>query len=532
MAENARTQDMENMPVEAVLAALKVDAQRGLSQAEAGERLSHYGPNALPEEKTSLLKKLAGHFVGPIAFMIEAAALVSLILGDWGDFFIIFGLLVFNAGLEFYQDRKATSALSALKNSLAPQATVLRDGAFSVVDAASLVPGDIIKIRLGGIVPADVRLVSGEYASIDQAALTGESLPVNKKVGDTAYSGSVVKQGEMAGVVTSTGSETFFGRTAKLVAGAGAVSQAQKAMFQIGNFLIVVAVVLALIMVAVQVYVDIVKSDTWGLADALGILQFVLVLLVASIPVAMPAVFSITMALGALALSKEKAIVSRLSSIDEMAGADILCSDKTGTLTKNILTLGAPIPIGNAAPGNIVLAGALASRAEDGDAIDGAVIGALPDASVLGQYTVGKFTPFDPVSKRTEATVSGPDGRSFLTSKGAPHAIVALAGAGQTIAAEVDSQVAELGAKGYRALAVARSDDGGDSWTLLGILPMFDPPRDDLETDHRECPRQGRRGEDDHRRRHRDCNGNSAPARSRYQYPYCSGRVSERYGSG
>ncbi len=479
MAENATVNDLESLPVGAVLKKLGVDPEKGLSADEAQKRLEQYGPNALPEEKTSLFKQIAQHFVGPIAFMIEAAALVSLILGHTGDFIIIFGLLLFNAGLELYQDSKASNALAALKNSLAPQATALRDGTFVVIDAATLVPGDIIKIRLGGIVPADARLVSGDYVSIDQAALTGESLPVNKTVGDVAYSGSVVKQGEMAAVVTETGSQTFFGRTAKLVAGAGAVSQAQKAMFEIGNFLIVLAVVLALIMVAVQVYVDIVKADDWGLADALGILQFVLVLLVASIPVAMPAVFSITMALGALALSKKKAIVSRLSSIDEMAGADILCSDKTGTLTKNILTLGDPIPIGGARAEDIVLAGALASRAEDGDAIDGAVIGALADKAVLAQYTVGKFTPFDPVSKRTEAVVNGPDGKAFLTSKGAPHAIVLLANADETVAGEVDAHVAELGARGYRALAVARSDDGGESWTLLGILPMFDPPRDD-----------------------------------------------------
>src|SRR5215471_17102717 len=184
----------------------------------------------------------------------------------------------------------------------------MRDGKWQEVQATTLVPGDIVKVRLGVIVPADLRFVGGDYASIDQAALTGESLPVAKKVGDEAYSGSVVKQGEMEGVVIATGANTFFGRTAKLVAGAGAISHAQKAMFEIGNFLIVVAVALALIMVAVKVYHDIVVADDWGLNDALGILQFVLVLLVASIPVAMPAVFSITMALGALALSKQRAM--------------------------------------------------------------------------------------------------------------------------------------------------------------------------------------------------------------------------------
>ncbi|WP_180900877.1 plasma-membrane proton-efflux P-type ATPase [Martelella soudanensis] len=477
MAGEAAKTDLENAPLDAVVAQLKTDITTGLSDEEAGTRLATYGPNALLEEKTSLARQILRHFVGPIAFMIEAAALVSLLLANWGDFFIILGLLLFNVALEFYQDSKATNALAALKNSLAPQASAVRGGAAKTVDAATLVPGDIVNIRLGGIVPADIRLVSGDYASIDQAALTGESLPVTKKIGDLAYSGSVVKQGEMAGVVIGTGGNTFFGRTAKLVAGAGTVSQAQKAMFHIGNFLIALAVVLALIMVAVQVYVDIVKSDNWGLADALAILQFVLVLLVASIPVAMPAVFSITMALGALALSKEKAIVSRLSSIDEMAGADILCSDKTGTLTKNILTLGEPIPLDGVDPSRIVLAAALASRDEGSDAIDGAVIAALPDKAVLGQYRLSRFTPFDPVSKRTEVSVAGPDGKTFLASKGAPHAIVALCGGAN--AAAVDTHVAALGAKGYRALAVARSDDDGAHWQLIGILPMYDPPRDD-----------------------------------------------------
>ncbi|WP_173571625.1 HAD-IC family P-type ATPase [Limosilactobacillus equigenerosi] len=220
---------------------------------------------------------------------------------------------------------------------MAPQANVLRDGKYQTIDAANLVPGDIIKIRLGQIVPADLRLIAGDYASIDQSALTGESIAANKKIGDEAYSGSVVKQGEMEAVVIATGEHTFFGRTAKLVAGAGAKSHAQQAMFQIGNYLIVIAVILAVIMVIFDVYNDVV-THSMNMSAALNILQFVLVLLVASIPVAMPTVFSVTLALGALNLSKEKAIVSKLSSIEEMAGIDILYSDKTGTLTKNQLT--------------------------------------------------------------------------------------------------------------------------------------------------------------------------------------------------
>ncbi len=471
--------DLETLPVDQVLAKLGVDPDKGLGKDEVAKRLARYGPNALPEKHVSLAGKIVKYFVGPIAFMIEAAALVSAFLGRWDDFAIIFGLLVFNAGLELWQDMKASNALAALKKSLAPQATALREGSFQTVDAAGLVPGDIVKIRLGVIVPADLRLVSGQYASIDQAALTGESLPAAKKPGDEAYSGSVVKQGEMTGVVIATGGDTFFGRTAKLVAGAGSVSHAQRAMFQIGNFLIAVAVVLALVMVAVQVWRDIVVSDTWGLADALDILQFVLILLVASIPVAMPAVFSITMALGALALSKEKAIVSRLAAIEEMAGVDILCSDKTGTLTKNQLTLGDPILLASKDPQDVILAASLASKAEDRDVIDSAVLAALKDADALKSWKITNFVPFDPVSKRTEATATGADGKSIVVTKGAPQAVVDLAKPSKDVADKVAETVADLGAKGYRALGVARSADGGRTWSLLGILPMFDPPRDD-----------------------------------------------------
>src|SRR5271169_1003773 len=471
--------DLEKAPLEKVLARLAVEPDKGLSSAEAGRRLTKYGPNAFIEKETSLARKILGLFSGPIAYMIEAAAIVSAVIGHWSDFAVIAGLLFFNAALEFWQDRKASDALAALKKGLAPEATAMRDGKWQTLQAAMLVPGDIVKIRLGVIVPADLRFIGGDYASIDQSALTGESVPVAKKVGDEAYAGSVVKQGEMQAVVITTGSNTFFGRTAKLVAGAGAISHAQKAMFQIGNFLIVVAVTLALIMVAVKVYRDIVISDDWRWDDALGILQFVLVLLVASIPVAMPAVFSITMALGALALSKQKAIVSKLSAIEEMAGVDILCSDKTGTLTKNQLTLGDPILFSAKSAQDCILAAALASKIEDRDAIDTAVIEALKDQNALKTFKPVKFMPFDPVSKRTEATVTDARGNSVVVTKGAPQVIVDLAKPSADVAQRVKKTVDDLAAKGSRALGVARSEDAEHTWSLLGILPMFDPPRDD-----------------------------------------------------
>ena len=521
--------DLEKSPVDEVVAKLGVQPDRGLSNAEAQQRLGRYGPNALVEKEESFAAKILWHFTGPIAYMIEAAALVSAAIGHWEDFAIIAALLLFNVALEMWQDRKASNALAALKKGLAPEAIVMRDGKWQTVQAATLVPGDIVKIRLGVIVPADLRMVKGDYASIDQAALTGESLPVAKKVGDEAYSGSVVKQGEMEAVVIATGSNTFFGRTAKLVAGAGAASHAQKAMFQIGNFLIVVAVVLAAIMVAVRVYHDIVIVDAWGLSDALGILQFVLVLLVASIPVAMPTVFSITMALGALALSKEKAIVSKLSAIEEMAGVDILCSDKTGTLTKNQLKLGDPVLLAAADPQDCILAAALASRIEDREAIDTAVITALKDQGALQGWKQSKFVPFDPVTKRTEATVMDAAGKSVVVAKGAPQAIVDLAKPAADVAEKVAQTVATLAAKGSRALGVARSNDGGTTWSLLGILPMFDPPRDDFEADDRQGEREGRQGQDGdrrrHRHRHRDCRASSAWARTSSQRPTHSRRT-------
>lgn len=471
--------DLEKATIEEVMASLRVNADQGLTDAEATQRLEKYGPNAIVEKETSIWTKVVHYFMGPIAYMIEAAAIVSAILGHWETFFIILGLLIFNAALGLWQDLKASNALAELKKGLALEATAMRDGKWQTVAAGVLVPGDIVKIRLGVVVPADLRLVGGDYASIDQAALTGESLPASKKIGDEAYSGSVVKQGEMQGVVIATGSNTFFGRTAKLVAHAGSVSHAQKAMFQIGNFLIVLAVVLAACIVAFRVYEDIVVRHDWIWADSLKILQFVLVLLVASIPVAMPAVFSITMALGALSLSKEKAIVSRLEAIEEMAGVDILCSDKTGTLTKNELKLGDPLLFAGKDAQEVILAGALASKAEDRDAIDTCVLEALTDPKILGRYTQDKFVPFDPVTKRTAATVTGPDGKTFMVSKGAPQVISALAKSSGSDADKMKQTVADLGSRGYRALGVARSDDQGASWTVLGVLPMFDPPRDD-----------------------------------------------------
>lgn len=441
----------------------------GLSSEEILTRLDKYGPNALIEKKVNPLLKFLGFFWGPIPWMIEVAALLSVIVGRWADFAIIIVLLLFNAAIGFFEEHKATNALDALKSQLALKARALRDKTWGEVDAKNLVPGDIVRLRLGDVIPADVALVDGSYFSVDQAALTGESLPVTKVVGDTAYSGSVVKQGEMIAVVIGTGSNSFFGRTAKLVESAGAVSHFQKAVLTIGNYLIY----LTLAMVAVLILVGLGRGE-----KALELVQFALILTVAAIPVAMPAVLSVTMAVGGIALSKMDAIVSRLEAIEEMAGMNILCSDKTGTLTQNKLTLGAPVLFGAKDAEELLLAGSLASKREDEDVIDLAVMAGLTNTDVLQQFKQIKFVPFDPVSKRTEAEIKQPDGKTFLVTKGAPQTIISLSDLSETDRIKALKDVDDFAAKGFRTLGVARSDEG-NLWEYLGTLSLFDPPRED-----------------------------------------------------
>ncbi len=443
---------------------------QGLSSDEAARRLAQYGPNALKEKKVSTLRKLFGYFWGPIPWMIEVAAILSGLVRHWADFWIIVALLVFNAAIGFWQEFTAGNAVAALMKQLALKARVRRDGQWQEIDARQLVPGDIVRIRLGDVIPADVKLVEGDYLSVDQSALTGESLPVTKRTGDDAFSGTVVKQGEVVAEVTATGTNTRFGKTASLVQQAKTVSHFQKAVLTIGDYLIYVSLALVAILVLVQLH----RHAPW-----LDLVQFALILTVASIPVAMPAVLSMTMAVGAMALSKRKAIVTRLESIEEMASMDVLCSDKTGTLTQNKLTLG-EIEIFHAADEQeVLLAAALASREEDKDAIDEAVLEGVQDKNRLTAFRQTAFVPFDPVHKRTEATIQDASGSTFQVAKGAPQVIMEMAGLSGDMQARAQQVVDAFAVQGYRALGVARRDSGAVGWTFLGILSLFDPPRED-----------------------------------------------------
>lgn len=443
--------------------------ENGLSTAEAEQRLSQLGFNEISDRKNNPLVRFLSYFWGPIPWMIEVAAILSLLVRHWVDFTIIVVLLIFNAVVGFWQEYQAGNAVEALQKKLALRSRVLRDETWQEIDARKLVPGDVIRIRLGDIIPADAKLFEGDYLSVDQSALTGESLPVNKEMGEIVYSGSVAKQGEMVGLVTSTGNNTYFGKTANLVANAKSVSHFQKAVLQIGDYLIYFSLGLVAILILVQLFRG---------TPVLELIQFALILTVASIPVAMPAVLSVTMAVGAVVLSKLQAIVSRLESIEEMAGMDILCSDKTGTLTQNKLTLGKPMVFKAKDAGDLILAAALASKAEDRDAIDLAVLAGLQDQEVLKPYQQLRFLPFDPAGKRTEASIKNQDGQTFKVTKGAPQVIMGLSQLDQDDKAKAEKAVTNFASKGYRTLGVAKAKKDG-FWEFLGILPLYDPPRED-----------------------------------------------------
>ena len=444
-------------------------SSKGLTSSEAKKRLDEMGSNALPEEHKSMLIRFFSYFWGPIPWMIEIAAILSLVVKHWTDFFVIFALLLFNAGIGFWQELKSNNALDALKAQLALKAKVLRDGKWEEIPAVEIVPGDMIRIKIGDIIPADMKLIDGDYVSVDQSALTGESLPVNKNADDICYSGTIVKQGQMTGLATATGSNTYFGKTAGLVSKAGATSHFQKAVIHIGDYLIFISLGLVSILFLVQFL----RGD-----NIVTLIQFALILTVASIPVAMPAVLSVTMAVGALALSKKKVIVSRLEAIEEAAGLDVLCSDKTGTLTQNKLTLGDSVLFKAADEQELILNASFSSEMDTHDSIDLTVVDGLKDKTLLTFGSLKKYIPFDPVRKRTEAQWTGADGKEFSITKGATQVIIDLCKLAGEDLKKANDEIEKFAAKGFKTLGVARKDDN-KGWQFLGILTLSDPPRED-----------------------------------------------------
>ncbi|RME33250.1 MAG: HAD family hydrolase [Gammaproteobacteria bacterium] len=479
------TDDYRQQPVEQTLNELQVSLEQGLSSEEARARLERYGPNEIEEKEEPLWHRILRRFWGPIPWMIETAAFLSALVGKWEDFSIILVMLLVNAFLDFFQEHRALNALAALKERLAHEALVLRDGRFRHVPARELVPGDIVKLKIGDIVPADVQLASGDYLSIDQSALTGESLPVTRKPGDVAYGNTIVKQGEMLGVVVNTGNNTRFQSVVALVAEAGRqeVSHFQKMVIKIGNFLIL----LTLALVGLIVLVALGRGE-----DFFEIARFSLVLTVAAIPVALPAVLSVTMAVGAMNLARRQAIVSKLTAIEELAGVDVFCSDKTGTLTRNEMQVAEPKTLNGHDERELFLVAALASRPENRDPIEQPIFRYIdehfPDLDWQAWRQLS-FVPFDPNRKRTEAEVER-DGERFVAVKGAPQVLLELARLPKNECVAIGHTIDLLASKGYRTLAVGRRK-GDAPLELLGLIPLYDPPREDSAEVIEEMERYG-----------------------------------------
>ncbi|KAL2753764.1 hypothetical protein ACRALDRAFT_1065026 [Sodiomyces alcalophilus JCM 7366] len=460
---------------------LNTDTRIGLSEQEVTVRRRKYGLNQMKEEKENLILKFLMYFVGPIQFVMEAAAVLAAGLEDWVDFGVILALLLLNAVVGFVQEFQAGSIVDELKKTLALKAVVIRDGRVQEIEAPQVVPGDILQIEEGTIVPADGRIVTEDaFVQVDQSAITGESLAVDRHKGDTLYASSAVKRGEAFIIVTATGDSTFVGRAAALVSAANSgTGHFTEVLNGIGTTLLVLVVMTLLVVWVASFY----RSN-----DIVTILRFTLAILIVGVPVGLPAVVTTTMAVGAAYLAKKKAIVQKLSAIESLAGVEILCSDKTGTLTKNKLSLAEPYTVDGVDPEDLMLTACLAAtRKKKGmDAIDKAFLKSLkhyPRAkSVLSKYKVISFHPFDPVSKKVTAVVESPTGERITCVKGAPLFVLKTVEEDHPLDEAVDidykNKVAEFATRGFRSLGVARKRGEGN-WEILGIMPCSDPPRHD-----------------------------------------------------
>ncbi|CAA2955219.1 plasma membrane ATPase 4-like [Olea europaea subsp. europaea] len=480
--------DLERIPVEEVFEQLKC-TREGLSSEEGESRLRIFGPNKLEEKKESKLLKFLGFMWNPLSWVMEAAALMAIVLAngdgrppDWQDFVGIVALLFINSTISFIEENNAGNAAAALMAGLAPKTKLLRDGRWTEQDAAILVPGDIISIKLGDIIPADARLLEGDPLKVDQSALTGESLPVTKNPSDEVFSGSTCKQGEIEAVVIATGVHTFFGKAAHLVDSTNQVGHFQKVLTAIGNFCIC-SIFVGIIIEVIVMYPIQHRKYRDGIDN-------LLVLLIGGIPIAMPTVLSVTMAIGSHRLSQQGAITKRMTAIEEMAGMDVLCSDKTGTLTLNKLSVDKSLIevfVKGVDREHVMLLAARASRVENQDAIDAAIVGMLadPKEARAGIREV-HFFPFNPVDKRTALTFIDSNGNWHRASKGAPEQILLLCNAKEDVKKKVHAVIEKFAERGLRSLAVARQEvpektkeSPGGPWQLVGLLPLFDPPRHD-----------------------------------------------------
>ncbi|KAL5822243.1 hypothetical protein ACOSQ3_020149 [Xanthoceras sorbifolium] len=480
--------DLERIPLHEVFEQLRT-SRGGLSSEDVDVRLKIFGQNKLEEKPENKFLKFLSFMWNPLSWVMEAAAVMAIVLAngggegpDWQDFVGIVCLLIINSTISFIEENNAGNAAASLMARLAPKTKVLRDGQWQEQDASILVPGDIISIKLGDIIPADARLLEGDPLKVDQSALTGESLAVTKRTGDEVFSGSTCKHGEIEAVVIATGVHSFFGKAAHLVDSTEVVGHFQQVLTSIGNFCIC-SIAVGMILEIIVMFPIQHRSYRDGINN-------LLVLLIGGIPIAMPTVLSVTLAIGSHRLSQQGAITKRMTAIEEMAGMDVLCSDKTGTLTLNRLTVDRNlIEVFNKDMDKdmIVLLAARAARLENQDAIDAAIVNMLGDPKeARANIKELHFLPFNPVDKRTAITYIDSDGNCYRASKGAPEQILNMCQEKDEIAGKVHAIIDKFAERGLRSLAVAyqevpekTKDSPGGPWTFCGLLPLFDPPRHD-----------------------------------------------------
>jgi H+-transporting ATPase len=447
---------------------------KGLTTLEVKKLHESYGYNDISEKTESGVTRFLKKFIAPIPLMIEGALLLSAIARRWEDFSIIFVLLAINIIVDFLQEQKASTALKALRDTLDPTSLTLRDGDFEKIDIKDLVPGDIVKINIGDIVPADSILIDDTIIDIDQSSTTGESLPVEKKKGDTLFASSIIQKGLAIIKITAIGKNSSIGKNADLVSRAEHENKNhfEKAIFGISKFLIILSVVLIII-----VFTTLILRG----GSLIESIRFILVLAIASIPVALPAVLSVTLAIGAAALAKKKAIISNFKSIEELAGIDILCVDKTGTLTKNKLSVTSPKSYENFNLSDLFTYALLASDKEHVSNIEKTIYSYAKENNLIekiNSYNIDKFSPFNPTKKTTEVFVHT-DTEKFEIIMGAPQVVMGII-AQDTISNILSNDILEFAKNGFRTIAVAKKI--GSKFSLVGIIPLIDPPRDDSKS--------------------------------------------------
>ncbi len=462
--EEGKQKTMDNL-----VASLQTDLRSGLTSASAADRLRRLGPNEVPEKKSHPFLLMAKKFWGLTAWMLELIIVLSLILRKYPDAVIVAILLVTNAVVSLLEERKAAGAVEALKKELRINARALRDGVWTTVPARELVPGDVVRLRAGDVVPADVHVANGSLAA-DQSALTGESLAVEKGVGDLVYSGSVITRSEATGIVLRTGVGTKFGRTVELIQVARPKLHMEEVVTKLVRRLLVIIGGLLALTVAVSIVRDM---------AILEILPLMLVLLLSAIPVALPVMYTVSMAVGARELAKRSVLVTRLSATEDAATMDVLCVDKTGTLTLNELSISQVFPVGTFTERETILFGALASQEANRDPLDLAFIRRAQDMGWLDADDIQEsFTPFDAATRKTEAVVRS-GGRRLHVMKGAVTVIARACGLGPENEQALEARVGELSGRGYRAVAVAVAEVEGGKPAVAGLVALSDKPRPD-----------------------------------------------------